>query len=117
MNTPTLAELNKTRDELQAKLDEVNATIKLRMSQTIVRCPNKDCLRGYEIRELEYFQEQYYVEPFSCTGGDYWVDSETDAHWNCPVCGTTTRLYDKPDIRALKKLFKTVTKWKPKSRY
>ena len=88
------------------RLDEITRQIDERKSQTIVRCPNKDCLRGYEVRELDYIQTHWYVEPSGCTGGDYWNKGE--GRWRCPVCGAVTRLYNKPDISELKPYFKSI---------
>ena len=102
----SLEELKKQRDSINADLAKVNKQIEERIAGTIVRCPNKDCLRGYEVRELEYIQTNWYVTPSGCTDGDYWKEGE--GQWKCPVCGTVTRLYNKPDITALKRYFKRV---------
>jgi rubrerythrin len=102
----SLEELKKQRDSINADLAKVNEKIENRIAATIVRCPNKDCLRGYEVRELEYIQTHWYDPPSSCTDGDCWYAGE--GRWKCPVCGAVTRLYDKPDITALKQYFKSV---------
>lgn len=103
----------KTTEQLRADVESAKQSVataelalKARLSETLVRCDAGNCGKAFEVRELEYIQTQFYVPPHGCTGGDYWKDGE--GRWRCPHCGFTNRLYDKPDITALKGLFKSV---------
>lgn len=102
----TLDQLREKRNKICDELTEINKQIDAKLAATVVRCPNKDCSRGYEIRELDYIQTHWYDPPSGCTDGDRWYAGE--GQWKCPVCGKVTRLYDKPDITALKRYFKQV---------
>jgi hypothetical protein len=99
----TLDDLNRRRAEAAQALAAIDKEISERKSQTLVRCA---CRLAFEVRELEYIQTQFYVAPHGCTGGDYWKNGE--GQWRCPDCDHINRLYDKPDIEALKGLFKSV---------
>ena len=44
-----------------------------------------------------FIQDQYYIEPYSCTSGDYWLNSKTECcHVVCPKCGEEIYLYNHP---------------------
>lgn len=49
------------------------------------------CSSFHKICELELIVTHWYVEPYSCTEGDYWVEGE----WNfmCPDTGMRNRLH------------------------
>jgi len=110
MTTRTLDELYAEQTALKERLRENNESISAALKKTLVKCTTsvlgKGCGQALEIGDLEYMQTHYYVRPTGCTGGDYWNESE--GLFVCPECGTTNRLYDRPDITRLKHLFKTV---------
>jgi DNA-directed RNA polymerase subunit RPC12/RpoP len=60
------------------------------------------------VSSLTYIQTHWYVEPYSCTGGDYW--NEGEGQFDCPRCGHRNRLYDRPEVVGLKRFFATVEK-------
>lgn len=104
MAESTLEQLKKQKQDLLEQVAETQAKIDERLSETIVRCGG--CKQAFEVRELEYVQTHWYERPHGCMGGDNWWEGE--GQWVCPHCGSTNRLYHKPDIVALKKLFKSV---------
>ena len=61
---------------------------------------------GNRIGFLVYIQTHWYVQPSGCAGGDYYKQGE--GNWDCLSCGRRNRLYDKPEITALKPLFMSV---------
>lgn len=61
------------------------------------------CGKATEIGKLTYIQTRWYVQPYSCNGGDYWKDGE--GQYDCPKCGKRMRLYQLPEIEALKFMF------------
>jgi hypothetical protein len=103
MKTPTLAELEAKKQDLQDQLNLVYKAINDKLSHTLVRCGNIDCLRGWEIRELTYIDQQTHEEECGY-GGSYrtWHEGQ----WICPKCQCRNRLYDKPEIEKLSHLFK-----------
>ena len=106
--TQSLAELEKKKKELTEALTEIDDKIKYIQRRTMVRCESnnlgKGCMTGFRIRELTYIQTHWYEEPYGCTGGDCWHESE--GQWICPKCGHRNRLFDEPDIEKMKYLFK-----------
>jgi Zn ribbon nucleic-acid-binding protein len=87
---------------LREKLDKLARWREDLLSRTTITCGNG---HPYEIRELEYLQTHWYVSPHGCTGGDYWNKGE--GQYECPTCKEIWRLHNKPEIEALKHLFKS----------
>lgn len=85
-----IVQLKKLRDGLKSK--------------TVLVC--EYCKGGHEIRNLTYIQTFWYVRPSGCTDGDYWNPGE--GQWDCLGCGRNNRLYDKPEIEAMRSLFKGI---------
>lgn len=61
----------------------------------------KHCGRKFRIGVLQYIQNEWYVEPYSCTGGDYW--NTGSVYTICPNCGskiliTDQYLLDRPNL-------------------
>lgn len=107
----TLKELYEDKKKAKAKLKQINEWIDERKKETIVQCTysypyGEGCGMGFQIGGLEYIQTHWYESPYGCTGGDNWFESE--GQFDCPACGHRNRLYDKPDIEALKYLFKSI---------
>lgn len=79
--------------------------------ETLVKCTTqcatgKGCGELTSIKDLTYIQTHWYVEPYSCTGGDYWRPGE--GAFICPKCGHRNRLYNSLAVMALKKHFSGV---------
>jgi len=47
------------------------------------------CEKKSPARLWVLLQKEFYVSPYSCTGGDYWRDGEKDI--KCPKCGVWNR--------------------------
>lgn len=58
------------------------------------------------VSDLVYIQTRWYIEPYSCTGGDYWNMGE--GQFVCPKCGAKNSLYERPEVEGLKQYFKSV---------
>lgn len=107
----TLDELRTLRAGLQGQIKDVDGQIDARLAQTLVKCGG--CGQGHEVGELDYIQTHWYTPPRGCSEGDYWNQGE--GQWACPACSTRHRLFNRPDITALKHLFKsTVDEYKPR---
>lgn len=104
------SEIVKRRSELEAQLDEIkklesksNRSIRIKCTSN---CYGKGCGRMMAIGSIDYIQVMYYVEPYSCTGGDYWKESE--GQFDCKHCGHRNRLYDRKKFELLHRYFKSV---------
>lgn len=47
------------------------------------------CGKRHQVSKLTLIQTHYYIEPYSCTGGDYWKEGEKQ--YECPSCGMRMR--------------------------
>ena len=78
-------QLLKQRKQLDSQID------KLRMAKPW-RC--LACERTTQVRFLTLIVENYYIEPYSCTGGAYWTEGENPTYRiKCPKCNQEIRLY------------------------
>ncbi len=83
-----LAALQQERELILKAIDELN-------SQQAIKCAS--CEAYHEIRELTAIQNHWYVDPWGCTGGDYWVEGELQ--FICPTTGVINRLlFDNTDV-------------------
>jgi hypothetical protein len=64
------------------------------------------CGAQFPVNQLTYIQTHWYTSPYSCSGGDYWNQGE--GQFKCPSCGHINRLYERPDVAALKQFFAKV---------
>lgn len=107
----TMDDLLRQKALALSTLAVIDAKIRERKSQTLVRCDSdsngRGCGAAHEVRNVEYIQTHWYEGPHGCSGGDFWHRGE--GQWACPSCGHKNRLYNKPDVEALKPLFKQVT--------
>ena len=69
-------------------------------------CFGKGCGKKTKIKDLSYIQTHYYVPPSGCTDGAFWA--EGDGQFVCPKCDHVNRLYDRPELRALRSYFKEI---------
>lgn len=89
-----LESLGRSEEKVLAELDELRA-------RKLIACDR--CGRRTRVSRLVYLQTHWYVTPHGCTGGDYWRPGE--GQFDCPKCGARNRLYDRPDVVALKPYF------------
>ncbi len=55
------------------------------------------CRRQSELRKWTFVQDHYYVAPYSCSGGAYWLQSETKVcNVICPKCRHRNYIYIHP---------------------
>lgn len=85
---------------LKAAVDKLEAALK----ETLLEC--RKCKWRFEVKTATYIQTHWYVEPYSCTGGAYWNQGEGQVE--CPSCGNINRVYNAPEIVALKLHFKNI---------
>jgi len=92
--------------ELEEQISHTSDALNETRAQKMIEC--FWCLKRTRVNKLTYIQTVWYQEPYGCTGGDYWLNGE--GQFDCPKCGENNRLYERPDIVALKKYFKEVVK-------
>jgi rubrerythrin len=81
--TPAEAEIDKQIKDLQEQKERLRSNRKW-------KCPS--CGKGTAISKLTVQVVEYYVEPYSCTGGDYWTSGENpEYNIECPKCNSTVR--------------------------
>lgn len=106
MSSSKVKRLEKAVGIAQEGLQSAKAELSVALSRTFARCTGsgRACGRTTQIRNLVYIQTHFYVRPHSCTEGDYWKQGE--GQFDCPHCGHRNRLYDRPKLEKLKRLFK-----------
>lgn len=80
----------------EKQLEHQKAQIEKRLATARGRkfwvCPG--CQQRTQVRLLDLVVRLYYVEPFSCTGGDYWTRGDKPTFYvTCPKCDKEMRLY------------------------
>lgn len=89
------------------------------LSRKYVTCESsvrgKGCGAKLQIGKLTYIQTLWYERPYGCTDGDKWHDGE--GQFDCPKCGNRNRLFERPNIEALKYSFKEVVEEHEKVSY
>ena len=105
---PTLTELKATRAALAVQLKCTEEEISLKLDKTVVTCETNarhgaGCGRKYFIKNIPYIQTHWYETPIGCSDGDTWHAGE--GQFECPHCKHRNRLYNKPEIEALKHHF------------
>lgn len=88
--------------ELAVQENSLREELKKSLRATLVLCQH--CRYTDKINELTYYQTHFYIPPRGCTEGDYWKHGE--GRFVCPKCQKTNRLYDRPEVEALKPYFK-----------
>lgn len=101
---PELIKLEKLKQQTEEFLKTVDKRLKDEQSKIIIICDN--CKNEEMIGNIEYIQTHYYVSPYSCTSGDYWVSDE--GQFLCLKCNKINRLYKKPEYEELKNRFKNI---------
>ncbi len=87
---------------IQRKLDKLSSDrsevlkLKLRaIQQILIKCVK--CQKKSRLGAWSFIQGRWYVEPYSCTGGDYWNYNRTETcHITCPKCGEENYIYTHP---------------------
>lgn len=102
-----------------AKVEEANQVLEAyskakedQAKATLITCTSdsygKGCGHRQPVGTTIYIQSHWYVEPHGCTGGDYWKEGE--GQFRCDSCGKISRLYDCPEITAMKYNFASIEK-------
>ena len=111
---PALAKTESQISELNLRLTLLKARKNEQRKDVSVVClgwsatfRRDGCGATLPITDLEYIQTHWYTSPFGCSKGDYW--NEGEGQFVCPECGKLNRLYDRPEVAALKASFKSVT--------
>ena len=79
-------------EKAKKQLAKVSAKVKaLKKEQTLsCKCGKENQLQSLVLKEIEF-----YVEPFSCSGGDYWTSGPApEYNVECPHCKKVTRYHD-----------------------
>jgi hypothetical protein len=83
-------------DEIIAKAEKALAEAKAAKHSQIgnIMVPCSSCEGGNQVKDMLVRVHEHYVDPYSCTGGDYWTWNEnSDRSFICSHCGATNRLF------------------------
>lgn len=91
---------------LEAELTQLKSDRDQALAKTPILFPC--CGLVAPIKDLTYYQTHWYTPPRGCMEGDYW--NEGEGQTDCPGCKSRLRLYNRPDLMNLKRLFKNIEK-------
>jgi hypothetical protein len=103
---------------IEKEIDRLENDLELAKKNKLIKCIHCGAKRA--AKNIVYIQTLWYQGPYSCTGGDHWLNGE--GKFNCLVCGKENRLlgpkskyYTSPDARLdienLKYSFKKIKKY------
>lgn len=98
----TTKQLQDRLSELAAEAEQVRNELEREGTNKYARCAT--CSTRTKVGRLVYIQTHLRMDPYE--GGGYWKRGE--GQFDCPKCGTRNRLYDRPDVVALRRYFKEV---------
>lgn len=84
-----LQKLEKEIEKLQEQLRPLEQEWREEKRKTLVSCIH--CKRKTQVGKLTLITPWFYVEPYGCTGGDYWKPME-EKRFVCLKCNKTNRL-------------------------
>lgn len=81
-----------TEENLEKQIELLKQKLAKTRKNKKFRCPN--CNQITPLRKLDLLISQFYVEPYSCTGGDYWTEGDNPTYYiTCPKCNKENRIY------------------------
>lgn len=108
--------LPKAMDLIEADMEMHRRALRILQEEKVRTLPDAEviCIAGgdrgcgvhHKVSDLKFVQTYWYTPPSGCTEGDYWNLGE--GQFKCPSCGTLNRLYERPEVEALKPYFKFV---------
>lgn len=104
MTTKLIKKIERKIERATNRVKELNALLDDILRVTIIECGG--CHTEHRICNLTYIQTHWYVQPFGCSGGDYWYEGEGQIE--CPNCKGILRLNKNPEIVKMKRLFKDI---------
>lgn len=89
------------------QINELHKQIKLKEGKFKYKCPS--CKKFSKLKDTDGIQKHYYIEPYGCTGGDYWVANGVE--WVCPKCDTKLKpdYKEQDEWQSLSHRFKSLT--------
>ena len=91
----SLAVVQKKLDRLKNERDQARGEQLDIIKRSLIQCTK--CRKKSRLSSWTFIQGRYYVEPYSCTGGAYWLNSETYlCHIVCPKCDEEIYLCNYP---------------------
>ena len=80
-------QLNEEIEQAEKEIDALQNRIKELKGKFKYKCPN--CKKMSMLKKTDSVQHHFYVEPYGCTGGDYW--NTAGVSWTCPKCESKLR--------------------------
>lgn len=91
-----MSKLNEDIEKAQKQLDKLKNKQDKQYKNIGVLCAK--CGHGNKVKDITIRQHQYYVEPYGCTGGDYWtLGTNPDRSFICGKCNIVNRMFGYED--------------------
>lgn len=99
--TEQYQDLKSEYSKIQKELAFFDKLMDTELPKTIVNC--KFCKVEHQIKDLVYIQTYYYISPYSCAGGDYWVPK--NGEFKCIDCGYRNKFFRGKGVDYFKEYF------------
>jgi hypothetical protein len=94
-NERKIARLKATWESLDQTIAEIEVKKELSVRRLLIGCGI--CGRKSLLHRWTFIQNEYYVPPTGCTGGDYYKQDKPDTcHLQCPKCHRRNYIYNHP---------------------
>lgn len=91
--------------ELQTEIAKVRQKIFDKIRKRFIKCTK--CGKKSRVASWIFIQKYYYVEPFSCTGGDRYLSSDMEVCYiKCPKCKEKIYIHTHPQKEAILEMIK-----------
>ncbi len=88
-----LATIDRELARLHTRKAELEGAALLLARRSTILC--KGCRKRSRVSSWTFEQQRHYIPPHGCTGGDYWMPSETRVcHIICGKCGFRDYIYN-----------------------
>jgi hypothetical protein len=91
--TTALRKIDAERAKLERRLEKLDDDRLAAIGARRWRCRAAGCGRTSKLSSVILVQTHWYVEPYSCSGGDYWRSGERNLV--CPKCSVRHRMINK----------------------
>lgn len=115
-----VAAIERQIENHESTIDQLKEELHAAKGEQFYKCPH--CTKRSKVNKLTLVRKNWYVEPYSCTGGDYWKFSEYAII--CGKCDTFARVYDKSKyndddgmfmfVQERERAFNEVLEWYPR---
>jgi hypothetical protein len=86
-------EMARSKMAHEKEMKRIQSEIIAEIKSQLFTCTH--CKLTMPLESWSFIQNHWYTEPYGCTGGDYWNNSDMETcHVSCPQCGKQNYIYN-----------------------